>query len=181
MADQCCTLCTLSTEDKLVPGIFFREMLEINKASLRDLINATGLAILFKLDSNRWFFSLYDLEINWMTFKNNRAPLLGYVKLCALFQHHQWIQTGVTVQKCPIRVKICDFFVLFDLDLWPLTVTFCMDITFVNGDNFWKFHDDTITGTLWKRCDRQTRRTDRSVLRAAWLQLKFNLLNKAHY
>ena len=26
-----------------------------------------------------------------------------------------------------------------DLDLWPLTLTFCMDITFVNGNNSWKF------------------------------------------
>ena len=48
----------------------------INKANLRDLIAATGLAILLKLDSNRRFFSPCDLEIWWMTSKNNRAPLL---------------------------------------------------------------------------------------------------------
>ena len=36
---------------------------------------------------------------------------------------------------------------LCDLDLWPLTLTFRMDITSVNGNNFWKFHDDTMTGT----------------------------------
>ena len=36
---------------------------------------------------------------------------------------------------------------LFDLDLWPLSLIFCMDITFVNGNNFWKFHDDTMTET----------------------------------
>ena len=34
-----------------------------NKANLRDLIAATGLAILLKLDSNRRFFSPCDLEI----------------------------------------------------------------------------------------------------------------------
>ena len=34
-----------------------------NKANLRDLIAATGLVILLKLDSNHWFFILYDLEI----------------------------------------------------------------------------------------------------------------------
>ena len=50
---------------------------------------ATGLVILLKSDSNHRFFILYDLEIRWMTLKNNRAPLLGYVKLCALFQSHQ--------------------------------------------------------------------------------------------
>ena len=45
-----------------------------NKANLRDLIAATGLVILLKLDSNRWFSSKCDLK-NWcMTSKNNRAP-----------------------------------------------------------------------------------------------------------
>ena len=52
-----------------------------------------------------------------------------------------------------------------------------MDITFVIGNNSWKFCDDTMTGTYWKRCDRQTDRqtggqTERGVLRAAWSQLK---------
>ena len=64
-----------------------------------------------------------------------------------------------------------------DLDLWPLTLTFCIDITFFIGNNAWNFNDDTMTRTLWRRCDRQTDRrtdgrTDWSVLRAAWLQLK---------
>ena len=39
---------------------------------------------------------------------------------------------------------------------WPLTLIFCMDITFVIGDNSWKFHDDTMMGTWRKRCDGQT-------------------------
>ena len=38
-----------------------------NKANLRDLIAATGLVILLKLDLNRRFFSPCDLEIWWMT------------------------------------------------------------------------------------------------------------------
>ena len=42
-------------------------------------------------------------------FKNNRACLLYYIKLCASFQSHRWIQTGVTVWKLSIRVKIGDF------------------------------------------------------------------------
>ena len=75
-----------------------------------------------------------------------------------------------------------------DLDLSPQTMTFCMDITFVNGNNSWKFHDDMMTQTLWKRCNRRTDRkiaiqmdgwmdvqTDRSVLRVAWSQLKIYL------
>ena len=133
-----------------------------NKANLRDLIAATGLVILLKLDSNHRFFShvtlkfdwwprkiighlFYitssfvhhlkplgeyelqllcgnaqfgsklsffvpcDLEIQWMTLKNNRDPLLCYIKLCASFQNHRWIQTKVTVWKRSIRAKMGDF------------------------------------------------------------------------
>ena len=48
-----------------------------------------------------------------------------------------------------------------------------MGITFVIGDNSWKFHDDTMMGTLSKRCHRQTdRRTEIAILKAAWSQLK---------
>ena len=44
-----------------------------------------------------------------------------------------------------VIVKLgCD---LCDLDLWPLTLTFCMDLTLVIGNNFWKFHADTMMGT----------------------------------
>ena len=56
------------------------------------------------------FFVPCDLEIQQMTLKNNRAPLLCYFKLCASFRSHWGIQTGVTVRKCPIWVKIDDFF-----------------------------------------------------------------------
>ena len=36
---------------------------------------------------------------------------------------------------------------LSDLDLWPMTLTFYVDVTFVIGNNSWKFCDDTMTGT----------------------------------
>ena len=70
---------------------------------------------------NRRFFVPCDLEIWWMTLKNNRAPLLYHIKLCASFQSHPWIQTGVTVRKCPIRAKIGDFLscVTLKFDGWP--------------------------------------------------------------
>ena len=57
-----------------------------------------------------------------MTFKNNRTPLVCYFKLCAAFRSHWWIQTGVTVRKRPIWVKINDFFsrVTLKFDGWPL-------------------------------------------------------------
>ena len=66
----------------------------------------------------RRFLEPCDLEIWWMTLHNNRAPLLCYFKLCAAFQSHQWIQTGVTVQKCQIRVKIDN---IFTVSPWNLT------------------------------------------------------------
>ena len=81
----------------------------LNKANLRDLIAATGLVILLKFDPNHRFFSPCDHEIWWMTPKNYRAPLLYYIKHCASFQIHRWIQTEVTVQKRSIRVKIGNF------------------------------------------------------------------------
>ena len=56
------------------------------------------------------FLEPCDLEIWSMTLKHNRAPLLCYFKLCASFGSHLWIQTGVTVRKCPIWVKIDDLF-----------------------------------------------------------------------
>ena len=57
-----------------------------------------------------------------MTPKNNRAPLLYYIKLCASFQIHQWIQTGVTVWKRPIWVKIDNIFEPRDLAIWRMTL-----------------------------------------------------------
>ena len=95
--------------------------LNINKANLRDLIAATGLVILLKLDSNRRFFSPCDLEIWWMTRKNNRAPLLCNFKRFAAFRSHWWIQTGVIVRKLLTWVKIDDFFscVTLKFDGWP--------------------------------------------------------------
>ena len=71
----------------------------------------------------RWksMFFVCDLEIWQMTLKNNRAPLLCYFKLCASYHSHLWIQTGLTVQKCPIWVKMGDFLshVTLKFDRWP--------------------------------------------------------------
>ena len=71
---------------------------------------------------NWWYFVLCDLEIWWMTLENNRAPLRYYIKLCAPFQIHQWSQTWVTVRKRSIQVKIGDFFVPRDLEIWRMTL-----------------------------------------------------------
>ena len=57
-----------------------------------------------------------------MISKNNRAPLLYYIKLCPSFQIHWWIQTEGTVRKRSILAKIGDFFVACDLDIWWMTL-----------------------------------------------------------
>ena len=87
-----------------------------DKANLRDLIAA------IKFDPNHWFFSPCDLWIWWMTLKNKRAPLLYYIKLGTPFQIHLWIQTEVTLLKHSIWVKIDDFFVPCDLEIWWMTL-----------------------------------------------------------
>ena len=62
-----------------------------------------------------------DLEIWWMTLKNNRAPLLYYIKLCASIQSYWWIQSGYTVWKRSNWVKIGNFLshVTLIFDKWP--------------------------------------------------------------
>ena len=75
-----------------------------------------------KLDSNSQFFCLCDREIWWMTLKNNRRLLLYYVKLCASFQIHWWIQTGFTVQKHSIRVEIGDMLSRVTQEIWWMTL-----------------------------------------------------------
>ena len=57
-----------------------------------------------------------------MTLKNNRAPLWCCSKLCVSFHSHQSIPIGVTVWKHPILVKICDFFVPCDRQIWWMTL-----------------------------------------------------------
>ena len=56
-----------------------------------------------------------------MTSKNYRATLLHCIKLCASSQTPRWIQTGVTVRKRSIWVKIGDFLsrVTLKFDGWP--------------------------------------------------------------
>ena len=61
-----------------------------------------------------------------------------------------FVHDFVAIRKFKLELRaywgtIC--FDLCDLDLWPLTLTFCMDITFVYGNNSWKFQDDTMRET----------------------------------
>ena len=92
-----------------------------NKATLRDLKAATGLVILLRLDSTRRLFARVTFKIDGWHPKNNKARLLKYIKLCASFCSHWWIQTGVIVLKRPIWVKIDDFLQCV-LAIWPMTL-----------------------------------------------------------
>ena len=167
---------------------------------------------------NWWYFVPCDLEIRWMILKNNRAPLLYYIKLCASFQIHRWSQTGITVRKRSIRVKIGTFLsrvtlkfaddlekqygtspiqtgvtvrkglnwvltsvtLTFDLCPWPLAWTSLLSMV-ITPEKFiirWQEHSKKVwqidTGRQTEgQTDGQTDgRTERTVLRAAWSQLK---------
>ena len=102
---------------------------------------------------------------------NNREPFHA----TASFAHHL---VAICEFKLDLHFGKAQIKAKFVILKWPLTLTLRMDITFVNDNNCWKFYD-MMTGTLWKRCDRkmdaQTDRwTDRSILRAAWSQLKMS-------
>ena len=122
------------------------------------------------LGQNRQFVQLCDFEIWRMTLKNNRAPLLSNIKLCASFDHHMWIQTGVTVRK-RLSWILTSVILTFDLWPWPFALTSLLSLV-ITPENFmmirWWEHSENV----W-RTDRQTdRRTENTIHRAAWSQLK---------
>ena len=73
------------------------------------------------LSQNRRFLSRVTLPFDVWPFKNNRATLLCYFKLCASFRSHWWIQTGVAVRKRSFWVKIDNFIsrVTLKFPVWP--------------------------------------------------------------
>ena len=85
-----------------------------------------------------------------MTLKSNRVPFLSNIKLCAAFHHLMWIQTGVTVRK---RLNGVMSSVTLTFNRWPLPIAWTSVLS-----SILKFHDDTMMGTWWKKCDRQTDR-----------------------
>ena len=113
-------------------------------------IGELKLELQTNLSQNGRYFMSCDLEIWGMTLKNNRAPLLQHQALCIIFSPCVNSNWNYGPETAKWGHDLCD------LDLLPLTFTFCMDITSVNGKNSWKFQDDTITGTLWKRCKSRT-------------------------
>ena len=100
------------------------------------------------------FFVPCDLEILWMTLKNNRAPVLCCYDLYASFRSHRWIKTKVTVRKRSIRVRIGDFLscVTLKFDGWPWKIIghfFYATSSFVHyfvaplGNSNWRYSPDT--------------------------------------
>ena len=72
---------------------------------------------------NLWLFVTCDLEFWQMIVKNNRAPLLSWFKLFALFHSHRWIQTKVNAQGEMLNLGLNRrFFVLCDLQIWRMTL-----------------------------------------------------------
>ena len=67
------------------------------------------------------FLEPCDLEIWWMTLKNNRAPLLCYFKLCAAFRTHLhsiWSYSPET----PNLGQIWRLLEPCDLEIWRMTL-----------------------------------------------------------
>ena len=119
------------------------------------------------------FLEPCDLEIWWMTLKNNRAPLLCCFQLCAWFHCHMWIQTGVRVRK---RLSWVLTSVTLTFDPWPWPFAWTSLLTMViTPENFkmirwWKHGEKGVTDG---RTDGRTdRRTENTICRAAWSQLK---------
>ena len=74
--------------------------------------------------------------------------IFGYFYVCEIYVNLIWYLYLFMLNK-------------FCLSLSHMTLTFCMDITFVNGNNSKKFYDDLMKETLWKRWHKQTdRQTD---------------------
>ena len=136
----------------------------------------------------RRFLEPCDLQVWRMTLKNNRAPLLSNIKLCASFHHHMWIQTGVTVRK---RLSWVLTSVTLTFGLWPLPFAWTSLLSLViNPENFMmiRWWEHSQKGVTDRQTDRKYRslsclvaakkvrqtdgQTDWTIHRAAWSQLK---------
>ena len=112
--------------------------------------------------SNPMIFEPCDLEICRMTLKNNRAPLLSIIKLCASFNHDMWIQTGVTVRK-RLSWVLTSVTLIFDLWSWPFAWTSLLSLV-ITPENFvmirwWEHSKKGVTdGRTDGRTDGQTDR-----------------------
>ena len=122
---------------------------------------------------NRQFFVPCYLKIWQMTLKNKRAALLSNIKLYASF-HHMWIQTRVTVRK-RLNGVMTSVTLTFDRWPWPFAWTLRLSLV-ITPENFMiiRLWNHSEKGVKDRRTDgRANRQTERSVVRAAWSQLKW--------
>ena len=123
-------------------------------------------------------FSRVTLREIWRTtLKNNRAPLLSNIKLCASFHRHVWTQTEVTARK-RISWALTSVTLTFALWPWPFAWTLLLSLV-ITPENFmmirwWEHSEKGVTdGQTDGQTDRQTdRQTENTICRAAWSQLK---------
>ena len=110
------------------------------------------------MGQNRRFVQPCDLEIGQMTLKNNRAPLLSNITLCASFHRHMWIQT-VRKRLNGIMTSVT---LAFNLWHWPFSWTrLSMVITPENVRMIrWEKHCQKV----WRTDGQIDRRTEVSVL-----------------
>ena len=88
----------------------------------------------------RQFFSRVTLKFDGWPWKTIGTSPRQHQALCTIsssFVNSNWSYGPETLK---LGFDPCD------LDLWPLTLTVCMDLTLVTGNNSWKFHD-TMMGT----------------------------------
>ena len=111
---------------------------------------------------------LYDLEIWQMTLKSSRTHLLWHIKLCASFHPLEYWTffhcTQYVNSNWSYGPEMATWgFDLCNLDIWLLTWTLWVDITSINVNNSWKFHDDTVMRIKWKKVWQTDRQTDRQT------------------
>ena len=127
----------------------------------------------------RRFSEPCDLEIWRMTLKNNRAPLLSIIKPYAWLHHHMCIQSGVTVRK-RLSLVVTSVTLTFDLWPWPFAWTSVLSLV-LTPENFvmiqwWEHSQKGVTAD--RQADRRTDgRTEKTIHRAAWSQLKIVISN----
>ena len=134
----------------------------------------------------RRFLEPCDLEIWWMTLKNNKALLLSNIKLYASFRHHMWMQTGVTVRK-RLSWVVTSVTLTFYLWPWPLAWTLPWSLMMTPENlmmiRWWEHSQKGVTdGRTDRRADGLTnRRTEYTIHRAAWSQLRIRLVRRGWY
>ena len=87
------------------------------------------------------FYSLYPWNLTDDLEKQKDTYPMQHQALCIISSSYMNSNWSYSLKTAKLGNDLCD------LDLWFMTLTFCMDTTSVIGNNSWQFHDDTMTGT----------------------------------